>query len=112
MAFYIDDYQNPHISVRGTLNMLGTTSEYEVDYENERLMAEERAGELDRISAEHHAYESILDKFERFPSVEGSLIICWQPLSVVERMRKYNASQNEVDAILENQKSYLPRLQK
>ena len=112
MAFYIDDYPNPHISVRGTLDMLGTTSEYEVDYENERLMAEERAGELDAINAEHHAYESILDKFERFPSVEGSLVICWQPLSVVKRARKHNVSQDEIDAILENQKSYLPRLQK
>ncbi len=37
MSFYIDDYENLHISVDGTLNMLGTTSEYEVDNEYERL---------------------------------------------------------------------------
>ena len=112
MAFYIDDYQNPHISVRGTLDMLGTTSEFEVHYEDERLMGEEPAGEFDRISAERRAYESILDKFECFPSIEGSLVICWQPLSIVKRARKHNVSQDEIDAILKNQESYLPRLQK
>ena len=111
MAFYIDDYQNPHISVRGTLDMLGTTSEFEVHYEDERLMGEERAGEFDRISAERRAYESILDKFECSPSIEGSLVICWQPLSVVKRARKHNVSQDEIDAVLKNQESYLPRLQ-
>ena len=110
MAFYIDDYENPHISVRGTLNMLGTTSEFEVDYENTRLEDEKRTAKLDRISAERRAYESILNKFENFPSIEGSLIICWQPLSIVERMLEYDVSQDEIEAILDNQQSYLLRL--
>ena len=110
MSFYIDDYENLHISVNGTLNMLGTTSEYEVDYEYERLVDKKRAENLNGIAAQRRAYESILDKFESSASIESSLIICWQPLSVVERLRKPDVSQDEIDAVLENQKAYLLRL--
>ena len=72
---------------------------------------EERiAAKLAILRTERRAYESILDKFERSPSIEDSLIICWQPLGVVERMRKNDVSRDEIAAIRENQKSYLLRL--
>ena len=155
MVFYIDDYENPHLSVRGTLWFLQSASDAEVSAESDRLMDEERAAtktdtqgsqtesidfdlqvrpsirirrlrndrpeptdeerraaKLTTIRAERRAYESILDKFERSPTFDGSWIICWQPLSVAERLVRYDVEEYEEDAFRKNQKSYFRRLSK
>ena len=155
MAFYIEDYENPHISVRGTLWFLQSASDFEVDVENDRLMdgecaatktdtqgsqaesvefdlqvrpsirirrlrndraeptdEERRAAKLTHIHAQRRAYESILDKFEGSPTLEGSWIIGWQPLSVEERLARDGVEEYEEDAVRENQKSYFRRLSK
>ena len=155
MAFYIEDYENTHISMRGTLWFLQSASDVEVSAESDRLMDEERAAtktdtqgyqtesvdfdlqvrpsirirrlrnnrpeptdeelraaKLTHIRAERRAYESILDKFEGSPTLEGSWIICWQPLTVAERLARYGMEGYEKDAVRENQKSYFRHLSK
>ena len=151
-------YQNPHISLSGTLYFLQGASRGEVGAKGDSLMTDEeraviavidillrplsspdhsvldlldreedeltdeerraaeerreerRAAESAKIQVEHRAYERILDEFERSPSVEDSWIICWQPLSAIELMRRGDMSEDDVDAIMENQKDYLRRL--
>ena len=152
-------YQNPHISLSGTLYFLQGASRGEVgakgyslmtdeeraviavidillrplsspdhsvldllDREEDELTDEERRAAEERreerqaarsteIQVERRAYESVLDKFEySSPSVEDSWIVCWQPLSAIELMRRGDMSEDDVDAIMENQKDYLRRL--
>ena len=149
-------YQNPHISLSGTLYFLQGASRGEVGAKGSSLMTDEeldviakpntyrmkwsrkdqkdwmdwlktdltgpgpslprpteeecQAARSTEIQVEHRAYESVLNKFESSPSVEDSWIVCWQPLSAIELMRRGDMSEDDVDAIMENQKDYLRRL--
>ena len=118
-------YENPHISLSGTLGFLQSASNVEVETASGISRAlgsiafidiHDESVPIDRELKEptadevHRAYEAFLTDFVRSPSIEGSFAICWQPLSVIQRLVRADAT--EAKTMLEYQKSYLQRLPK
>ena len=118
-------YENPHISLSGTLGFLQSASNVEVETASgiSRVLGSiafidihDESVPIDRELKEptadevHRAYEAFLTDFVRSPSIEGSFAICWQPLSVIQRLKRADAT--EAKTLLEYQKSYLQRLPK
>ena len=118
-------YENPHISLSGTLGFLqsassvegqaasdiiynpGSTTFIDLGDEDNPLDLEPKGPTAEAV---HQAYETFLTHFENSPSVEGSLAICWQPLSFL--IRQADKSDEEAEAALEKQNSYLRQLEK
>ena len=118
-------YENPHISLSGTLDFLQYASNVEVEVSSDISRTTGSTAfididdESDLISLElkepttaafHRAYEAFLEDFESSPSVEGSFAICWQPLSFLTR--RGHEEGGEASIAMEYQKSYLNRLDK
>ncbi len=118
-------YENPHISLSGTLDFLQSASNVEVEGASDisrtagSLASIDIDDKSDLISQElkqpttaeiHQAYEAFLEDFESSPSVEGSFAICWQPLSFLTR-QGYEED-GEASIASEYQKSYRHRLDK
>ena len=116
-------YENPHISLSGTLSFLQSASNVEVEAASGISRAVDSTAfidihdegvPIDRGLKEptddeiHRAYEAFLTDFESSPSIEDSFAICWQPLSVIQRAVRADAT--EAKTLLEYQKSYLRRL--
>ena len=125
-------YENPHISLSGTLAFLQSASSVEVEAASGISPAHESLDNLDYIDLSfaednlidrkpkgpqgstteetHQAYEAFLTDFEKSPSIEGSFAICWQPLSFLARLSYGTKSSEEASVAIKHQRAYLCQL--